>query len=39
MSFEEAATFVWERRKCINPNKGFVRILRDWEKEVKVTTC
>ncbi|KAJ7592866.1 dual specificity phosphatase [Mycena floridula] len=31
MSYDEATRFVWERRKCISPNDGFVSILKQWE--------
>ncbi|KAJ7490829.1 protein-tyrosine phosphatase-like protein [Mycena latifolia] len=33
MSYDEAAQFVWARRKCIAPNPGFVEALRQWEAD------
>lgn len=33
MSFDSAVTFVRQRRPCIKPNSGFVRCLREWERQ------
>ncbi|KAI9511421.1 protein-tyrosine phosphatase-like protein [Russula earlei] len=33
MSFDSAITFVRQRRPCIKPNSGFVRCLREWERQ------
>lgn len=29
---EEALGYVGGRRKCVNPNKGFMKDLRNWQK-------
>jgi len=33
MSFDSAVAFVRQRRPCIKPNSGFVRCLREWERQ------
>ncbi|KAJ6453211.1 DSPc-domain-containing protein [Mycena vitilis] len=33
LSYDAAAALVRQRRRCIKPNSGFVRTLREWEKE------
>jgi len=33
MSFDSALAFVRQRRPCIKPNSGFVRCLREWERQ------
>ncbi|KAF7308135.1 Dual specificity catalytic domain-containing protein [Mycena chlorophos] len=35
MSYDAAFAFVKQRRSCIKPNAGFVRALRDWERECR----
>ncbi|KAJ7576723.1 phosphatases II [Mycena floridula] len=35
MSYEQAVRFVWSRRNCINPNPGFVGVLKHWETECR----
>jgi Dual specificity phosphatase, catalytic domain len=34
MSFDTAITFDRQRRPCIKPNSGFVRCLREWERQL-----
>ncbi|KAF7305720.1 Phosphotyrosine protein phosphatase II [Mycena chlorophos] len=36
MSYEDALTFVRERRRCARPNWGFVRTLEEWEKTCRL---
>ncbi|EJD02635.1 phosphatases II [Fomitiporia mediterranea MF3/22] len=39
MSYDEALATVKSKRLCVQPNCGFERTLRTWEKEIRQTSC